>query len=113
MVGGKRAGRKEGRDGVARAHDEATAEAMARRALSSLGMPEEAADLAGFRKGDRRKVLVAVLIRRNTSVGNRRLAERLAMGYAAGVGRLVGGFQKKSENLKEVKKMEELLQCST
>ena len=113
VVGDKHAGGKEGRDGIARGHDEATAEELARRALSSLGMPDAAADLAEFRKGDRRKVLVAVVLRRNTSVGNRWLAERLAMGHTAGVSRLVGGFQREVKNLKEVKKMEKLLQCST
>ena len=66
--------------------------------------------LADLRKGDNRKVLVAVLLRRNTSVGNRWLADRLAMGHTAGVSRLVCGFEGDRNNMEKLEKLEKLLQ---
>jgi hypothetical protein len=99
----------EGRDQTAKGHDESNAEDLARRALGRLGMPMETAALAGLRKGDPRKVLVAALVRKNTAVGNRWLAERLAMGHTAGVSRLLGGCLKDKANLRKLAELEKML----
>jgi len=56
-----------------------------------------------------RKVLVAVLVRKNTSVGNRWIAERLALGHTAGVSRHVSGFLKARENQKKLEEFETTL----
>lgn len=99
----------EGRDETAKGHDEAQAEDLARRALGRLGMPSETAALAELRKGDPRKALVAVLVRKNTSVGNRWIADRLAMGHTAGVSRLLGECRKDNESMRKLAELEEML----
>ncbi len=55
-----------------------------------------------------RKVLVAVLLRERTAVGNGWLTQRLAMGHPSGVNRLIGNFtndRMRVKKLKEIKKM--------
>jgi hypothetical protein len=42
-----------------------------------------------LRKGDARKVAIAILLKRRTNVGNQWIAERLEMGHNQSVGRLV------------------------
>lgn len=103
-------GNTEGRDGTARGHDKSKAEDLAGQALNIVGLPADAANLAKMRKGDCRKVLVAVLLRKNTSVGNRWLADRLAMGHTAGVSRLVSSFLKNRGNQRKLKELEKMLQ---
>lgn len=85
------------------------AEHLAGRALKALELPSDGKALANLRKGDPRKVLVAVLLRKRTSVGNRWLAERLAMGHTAGVSRLVNGFQKAKRSGKHLAQLEQML----
>jgi REP element-mobilizing transposase RayT len=109
LVEGKPERKTEGRDRTAKGHDESDAEDLASRALGGLGMPLETAALAELRKGDPRKVLVAVLVRKNTSVSNRWLGDRLAMGHTAGVSRLLGEFRKEKESLKMLAEMEKML----
>lgn len=99
----------EGRDLAARGHGESEAEDLARRAIEMTGLPPEPAKLAELRKGDPRKVLVAVLLRKHTSVGNRWLADRLVMGHTAGVSRLLGTFLLDKYNTKALSKMEKML----
>jgi len=99
----------EGRDPTAKAHDESEAEDLARRALGLLGMPVEPEALAGLRKGDPRKVLVAVIVRKNTSVSNRWLTDRLAMGHAAALSRLLGECRKDKESMRKLAELEEML----
>ena len=72
-------------------------------------MQSDPSSLEKLLKGDSRKVLVAVLVRKNTSVGNRWLAERLAMGHTAGVSRHVSGFMKVRENQKKLEELETML----
>lgn len=99
-----------GRDTVARSHAAAEAERLVVRALECLEMPIAVDSLSELRKGDERKVMVAVLLRKRTSVGNRWLAERLAMGHTGGVSRLLGTFRKSKERLKNLARLEEMLQ---
>lgn len=110
LVGSRADLGKEGRDQTARGHDESTAEELAGRALGKLGIPAEKADLAKLRKGDPRKVLVAALIRKNTSVGNRWLADRLAMGHAAGLSRLLSVCRNDEGSMRKLTELEEMLQ---
>ncbi|MBG7607824.1 MAG: hypothetical protein IZT59_07360, partial [Verrucomicrobia bacterium] len=105
--------RTTGADPVARSHDEAGAEELARRALAAVGLPSAAKSLSKLRKGDTGKVLVAVLLRERTAVGNRWVAQRLAMGHTGSVSRLVGAFGKNKEELTKLRELEEMLQCDT
>ena len=109
LVGGKEDRRIEGRDRAARGHDESAAEDLATRALQVAGLPPEKASLAELRKGDPRKVLVAAFIRKHTSMGNRWLAQRLAMGHTAGVSRLISTFRLEGSNVKALAQMEKML----
>jgi hypothetical protein len=59
-----------GRDGVAKSHDEAAAEELVSRVLDAVGLPQDRWKLAKIRKGDERKVLVASVSRKHTSVSN-------------------------------------------
>ena len=97
------------RDQAGRGHDESEAEDLLRRALELARLPPQAAELAKLRKGDPRKVLVAVLIRKHTSVGNRWLAGRLSMGHTAGLSRLLGTFQKDASSQIALAKLEKML----
>jgi putative transposase len=109
LIGDKADRKTEGRDQAARGHDESGAEDLVRRALDMAGLPPESAKLAELRKGDPRKVLVAVLLRKHTSVGNRWLADRLAMGHTAGISRLLGTFQLDGSNQKALANLEKML----
>jgi REP element-mobilizing transposase RayT len=110
LVGCRPDRKVEGRDVTARAHDEASAEGLAQQALEILGLPTDSVMLANLRKGDPKKILVAAIIRKHTSVGNRWLADRLVMGHTAGVSRLLGSLLGDKENLKKMSKLEKMLQ---
>jgi putative transposase len=101
--------RREGGDNVARGHDEAEAEALATRALQELGLPTGKRELSELRKGDKGKVLVAALLRKRTSVGNRWLTERLAMGHISALSRLLGEFGQDAGNVRRLVKLEKML----
>lgn len=105
----KSAGKEPGRDPVARAHGEAEAADLARRGLEAQELDSKEKTLRRLRKGDFRKVLVAVLLRKHTNVSNRWLVERLAMGHPNALSRLMGDFRKNSESMKELEKIEEML----
>ena len=98
-----------GSDPVARSHDVAEAEALAKRALEAQSISADEWSLQELRKGDPRKVLVAVLLRGRTSVSNRWLVERLAMGHPSALSRLMGDFRKTPQNLEKLKDIEQML----
>lgn len=89
------------------------AEDLVRRALAAVGLPGDEESLSKLRKGDVGKVLVAVLLRDRTSVGNRWLSERLAMGHTSSVSRLIGTFRKEAKNQKKLDALEKMLRCGT
>ena len=95
------------RDAGARSHDET--EELVRWALGMLDLPSDPFGLSVLRKGDWRKVLVSVLLRGRTAVCNRWLSERLAMGHAGAVSRLIGGFGKDKSHARKMKELEEML----
>ncbi len=101
--------RRVGGDSVARGHDEAEAGELASRALRAVGLPVGVEGLSELRKGDGGKVLVAALLRKRTAVGNRWLAERLAMGHTSAVSRLVSAFLKDGGSQKRLIELEKML----
>lgn len=86
MVGGlgKAAVRRSGPE--LRAHGEKEALRLFEAGWKELGLPPEGGKL---RKSDPRKVVLAMVIRERTDVGNLWIAERLAMGHPTSVSRLI------------------------
>lgn len=113
LVEGKRS-RVTGADPVARSHDEGGAEELVVRALAAVGLPQGTGSLSELRKGDGGKILVAALLRKHTSAGNRWLAQRLAMGHTGRVSRLVvDTFGKNKANRGKLSELEKMLKCDT
>lgn len=98
------------RDPVWKSHDEVEAENLANQALVHMNLPRDREALSKLRKGDLRKVLVAVLLRERTSIGNRWLTERLAMGHTGGVSRLIGRFRSDKKMMKRLDEVDKMLQ---
>ena len=88
-----------------KAHDEAEADRIVRMSLAMLGMPVEAEDLAGRGKWLQEKAVIAAVIRKRTGVGNRWIAQRLAMGQESSVVRAV---RRAKENAAQKKRMKDL-----
>lgn len=113
LVEGKRS-RVTGADPVARSHDEGGAEELVVRALAAVRLPQGTGSLSELRKGDGGKILVAALLRKHTSAGNRWLAQRLAMGHTGRVSRLVvDTFGKNKANRGKLSELEKMLKCDT
>lgn len=68
-------------------------EAEARRILENgktlLGLPMDQETLEGLRKNDRRKVLLARILRAKTTIPNDWIGQHLAMGHSGSVSRLI------------------------
>lgn len=79
----------------ARLHDVREAERLLGRGLELVGLTQE--ELTAMRKNDPRKKVVAWLIRRNTSVGNRWICEHLAMGHVSNLARHVKDVEESTE----------------
>lgn len=75
----------------------------------ALGLPSAASGLAALRKTDPRKVRLAILLRTHTAVGNRWVAEKLAMGHPGTVSRAVSEGRAREEVLKPIKELERML----
>ena len=69
------------------AHDEHAAEDLVMRALAGLGLKDR--DLAGMKKTDARKRVMAWVLRTRTHVRNRWVSERLGMGHEVNVSQSV------------------------
>jgi hypothetical protein len=65
--------------------------------------------LVGLRKGDSRKVLIAALLRKRTSVGVNWIADRLEMGHPGSVSRMLGKVSADSAFGKKLKDLEAML----
>ena len=109
----KKGPKKSRANGAHESHGEAEAERLAVEALAALGVSSERKDLEGMRKGDRAKVLIAVLLRKRTAIGNNWIAERLSMGHPGSVSRLVVTASKDAKHESELKKLIRLLKCVT
>ena len=109
----KEAPRKTRAAGAHQGHGEADAERLSVEALAALGLPPDRTSLAKLKKGEWGKVLVAVLLRERTAVGNPWIAERLCMGHHGSVSRpAVAAGNDKTMN-REKKKLEKMLKCVT
>ena len=71
--------------GAAKAHDEAKAHRLVVAALAELGVPDQAAELAGRGRRKAEKELVAAMVRSRRGVTNRWVAARLSMGHEVSV----------------------------
>jgi len=98
---------------VAKFHDEAAAEELVNRVLEAVGLPKDRRKLVNIRKGDERKVLVATIARKHTSVSNSWLAERLEMGHTGSVSRVIGVSTRNKQKLRKVNEIEKMLRCDT
>ena len=87
-----------------REHNEATAERLVLAGLKALAMSGD--DLVGLRKLDIRKQVLAWWVRRQTVVGNRWLARRLAMGDEGNISKVVRSVaQSRSPAVRRMKKL--------
>jgi REP element-mobilizing transposase RayT len=75
-----------------------------------LGLPTGVAELARLRKGDKRKAILAALLRRRTTVGFEWIATRLQMGHPGSVSRLVCGVKRDRKLEKRINELEKMLQ---
>lgn len=76
-----------------------------------MELPTGSRSMERLRKGDERKVLLAAVLRRRTSVGLKWISEKLAMGHPGSVSRLVGGISKNRELAKKLEGLEKMLLC--
>jgi REP element-mobilizing transposase RayT len=96
-------------DGGGRDHGERDAERLLAEGLAALELPADAAGLAGLRKGDPRKAVLAALIRRHTGVGTEWLAKRLQMGHPGSVSRQLGAVRNQPKLTSHLEKLEKML----
>jgi hypothetical protein len=62
-----------------------------------------------LRKGDARKVAIAMVVKRKTNVGNRWIAEALEMGHPQSVSRLIKQGNENRKTQKDCRKLEKML----
>ena len=96
---------------IDRDHGERDAERLVAAGLRELGLPPDAAGLAGLRKGDERKALIAALVRKRTGAGTDWIAARLEMGHPSSVSRMVGKVRKDPSLTKRRDRLEKTLGC--
>ena len=85
------------------------AESLVKHAASLLELSPTAAELSKLPKGEKRKVVVAMALRKQTIAGNQWIADRLAMGAAGSVSRLVGKARTNKTMKKELAELESML----
>ena len=95
---------------VGKDHGEKDAERLILDRAADLGLPTGAAELAKLQKGDKRKAMLAALLRSHTTVGFEWIATRLQMGHPGSVSRLVCGVKRDRKLEKRVNELEKLLQ---
>jgi len=74
-------------------------------------MPDGEGLREGIRKGDPRKVAIAIIIKRHTSVSNLWMAERLGMGHDRSVSRLIKHGKSDETIQKLCQKLRKMLPC--
>jgi len=97
--------------GATKEHGEGEAKRLVREVGKVLELPTRRSGLEKLRKGDERKVLLAALLRRRTSVGLKWISEKLVMGHPASVSRLIGGISKDGELAKRLEGLDRMLKC--
>ncbi len=111
MVDRARGGEKprKAKAGVASAHGEGEAERLIKVVGKVLEFPTKRRELQKLRKSDERKVLLAAVLRRRTSVGVNWIAERLAMGHPGSVSRMLGAMPRAGNLKKRLGEVEKML----
>jgi len=87
------------------------AERLVTEGAKLVGLALDEVALAGVAKGDRRKVVLAMVLRRRSIASNGWISEHLAMGAAGSVSRLVAAALRDRGMISEVEKLEEMLKC--
>jgi putative transposase len=95
--------------GVLHDYGEREAERLVVAAGALLGLPATLALLAGIRKGDERKALLAALIRRRAAAGLDWIAKRLEMGHPGSVSRLIGEVRSDPDLTRKLETLEQML----
>jgi hypothetical protein len=94
-----------------RSHDEAEAESIVQRGKRLFEIEDHRKGESLLRKGDARKVAIAMVVKRKTNVGNRWIAEALEMGHPQSVSRLIKQGNENREIQKDCRKLEKMLEC--
>jgi len=97
--------------GATQDHGEAEADRLVRELGKILELPAGRPSLEKLRKGDERKVLLAALLRRRTTVGLKWISGKLVMGHPGSVSRLIGGISKNRELAKRLEELDRVLIC--
>lgn len=100
--------RRRAAGGPAKDHGEMDAERLVREAGPRLGLPDGIAELAGLRKGDPRKAVLAALLRRRTAIGYDWIAARLQMGHPGSASRQVGRVRTDRKLKKQADELEKM-----
>jgi REP element-mobilizing transposase RayT len=93
------------RGGVLRDHGERDAERLVVEGSAVLGLPADRMELEKIKKGDERKAMLAVMIRRHTGASTVWIAKRLAMGSPGSVSRVTGAVRKDPKKTKRCEKI--------
>ena len=89
--------------GARAAHDESAAEKLLQTGLKTLDLKRR--DLEGLRKSDPRKQVLAWWIRKQTAVSNQWVSDRLAMGHAGNLSKMVNRVERDpTRKMKRLKK---------
>jgi putative transposase len=94
--------------GAVHAHNENEAERIIRAVGVALDLSTKQDDLMLMKKGDRRKVICAAVVKGRTAVGNDWLAERLAMGHGSYVSTLVHRIRRDKKELRMLNKYDRI-----
>lgn len=92
-----------------REHGEAEAERIVPRGMRILGLPTTDDAVVSLAKGDDRKVVLAMLLRDRTSVGNSWIASRLSRGHSGSVSRMIGACRKSGKQAAVIRKLAKAL----
>lgn len=95
--------------GATKGHGEAEADRLVRDVGKVLGLPTGKSLLEKLRKCDERKVLLAALLRRRTSVRLEWISRKLVMGHPGSVSRLLGGISKDRALAKRLEELDKML----
>ena len=97
--------------GAAREHGVGEAKRLVREMRKVLELPTKRSGLEKLRKSDERKVLLAALLKRRTTVGLKWISEKLVMGHPGSVSRLIGGIAKDRALVKRLDDLDKMLKC--
>ena len=97
--------------GATKDHGEVEAGRLVRKLGKVLELPTGRPALEKLRKGDERKVLLAALLRRRTSMSLKWISEKLVMGHPGSVSRLIGGVSKNRKLARRLEGLNDMLKC--